>query len=237
MEHLQAKGYARVMATRTVHCVDALSWLESQSALPSSSIVTSLPDASEFPSLTLEEWKAWFRRAASLVMSRCPDEGVAIFYQTDVKIDGVWVDKAYLCQQAAAEAGHGLLWHKIVCRVPPAITTFGRPGYSHMLCFSRGVRLGLSQSTPDVLPEAGEVTWTRGMGVQACVAACRFIMEHTATRTIVDPFCGHGTVLAVANELGMDAIGVERGGKRARRARELRSDGFRLIEAPQDLKV
>jgi hypothetical protein len=48
------------------------------------------------------------------------------------------------------------------------------------------------------------------------------------SRTVVDPFCGHGTVLAIANELGMDAIGVERGGKRARRARELQSSGFRL---------
>ena len=74
-----------------------------------------------------------------------------------------------------------------------------------------------------MLPEAGEVTWTRGMGVQACLAACRFILEHTPTRTVVDPFCGHGTVLAVANALGLDAVGVELSRKRARRARNLQA--------------
>jgi hypothetical protein len=91
-----------------------------------------------------------------------------------------------------------------------------------MLCFSRGVRVDLGKATADVLPDAGEVTWTRGMGVQACLAACRFILEHTATRTVVDPFCGHGTVLAVANALGMDAVGVELSRKRAKKARALR---------------
>lgn len=216
------------MATRTVHHEDALAWLASQGVLPSSSFVTSLPDASEFPHLALGEWKTWFQGAVAAVLASCPDDGVAIFYQTDVKKDGAWVDKAHLCQNAAEASGHGLLWHKIVCRVRPGTTTFGRPAYSHMLCFSRGVRLELAQSTPDVLPEAGEVTWTRGMGVQACVAACRFIMENTTSSVIVDPFCGHGTVLAVANELGLDSIGVELGGKRARRARTLRTEGFRL---------
>eukprot|EP00959_Pyramimonas_sp_CCMP1952_P274612 5740663-Pyramimonas_sp.AAC.1 len=32
----------------------------------------------------------------------------------------------------------------------------------------------------------------------------------------MDPFCGHGTTLAVANKMGMDAIGVERSIKRCR---------------------
>jgi tRNA G10 N-methylase Trm11 len=36
---------------------------------------------------------------------------------------------------------------------------------------------------------------------------------------IVDRFCGRGTVLAVANEMGFDAIGVDIGGKRVRAAR------------------
>ena len=28
--------------------------------------------------------------------------------------------------------------------------------------------------------------------------------------TVMDPFCGYGTTLAVANKMGMNAIGVER---------------------------
>jgi tRNA G10 N-methylase Trm11 len=38
---------------------------------------------------------------------------------------------------------------------------------------------------------------------------------------VVDPFCGLGTILAVANEHGLDAIGVELSSKRARKARRL----------------
>jgi hypothetical protein len=210
--------------SRVVHCQDALAWLESQPVLSGCSIITSLPDRSEFPSLTLEQWKEWFVRAAALVLSRCPDDGVAIFYQTDLKTDGVWVDKSYLCQKAAEQAGHSLIWHKIVCRAPAGSITHGRPAYSHMLCFSRGVRADLARSTADVLPEAGDVTWTRGMGLQACLAACRYILKNTATRAVVDPFCGHGTALAAANSLGLDAIGVELGPKRARKARALKLD-------------
>ncbi|MCK8499980.1 site-specific DNA-methyltransferase [Myxococcus fulvus] len=210
-------------AGRTVHCEDALTWLAAQPILAGCSAVASLPDASEFPTLSLTEWKAWFIRAAALVMSRVPDDGVAIFYQTDVKDEGLWVDKGYLVSRAAEESGLGLLWHKVVCRRAPGTVTFGRPAYSHMLCFSRGIRVDLGKSTADVLPDAGEVTWTRGMGVEACQLACRFILEHTPTRTVVDPFCGHGTALAVANAMGLEAIGVELSRKRARKARNLRA--------------
>jgi hypothetical protein len=207
---------------RTVHHADALVWLAGREVLTGCSLITSLPDVSEFPALSLAQWKDWFVGAAALVLSRCPDDGVTLFYQTDIKKEGAWVDKGYLVQKAAEQAGHALLWHKVVCRAPAGQTTFGRPAYSHLLCFSRGIRADLARSTPDVLPRAGEVTWTRGMGVEACLAACRFVLENTPTRCIVDPFCGHGTVLAVANDLGLDAVGVELSAKRARKARVLR---------------
>ncbi|MFL5347791.1 MAG: DNA methyltransferase [Hyalangium sp.] len=221
-EHGAGGGAEQPEGQRTVECADALAWLSGRQTLAGCSIITSLPDVSEFPSLSLAEWKQWFIRAAALVMAKVPAEGVAIFYQTDVKKAGAWVDKGYLISKAAEEAGCETLWHKVVCRRAPGTVTFGRPAYSHMLCFSRGVRVDLGRATPDVLPEAGEVTWTRGMGVQACLAACRFIQEHTPTRTVVDPFCGHGTVLAVANALGLNAVGVELSRKRAKKARALR---------------
>jgi cyclopropane fatty-acyl-phospholipid synthase-like methyltransferase len=62
------------------------------------------------------------------------------------------------------------------------------------------------------------------MGVKACVDACRFVLTETTTRTIVDPFCGWGTVLAVANALGMDAVGVDLSTRMCRRARTLQID-------------
>ena len=58
--------------------------------------------------------------------------------------------------------------------------------------------------------------------------ACRFVLAQTGTRTVVDPFCGHGTVLAVANELGLGAIGVEIGRKRAKQAQRLSAAGLVL---------
>ncbi|MEI8255492.1 MAG: SAM-dependent methyltransferase, partial [Deltaproteobacteria bacterium] len=42
-----------------------------------------------------------------------------------------------------------------------------------------------------------------------------------ACRTVLDPFCGIGSMLAVANAHGMDAVGVELSAKRAARARTL----------------
>lgn len=216
-----AAATTSTQARREVHQGDALAWLRARESVPGASFVTSLPDFSEFPSLSLDEWKAWFVEAAGLVLSRCVHEGVVIFYQRDSKKDGTWVDKGYLCQKAAERTGHALLWHKVVCRAPAGQITFGRPAYSHLLCLSKGVRLPLEVATPDVIPSAGKVTWTRGMGVAACRAAVSFVRDRTGTRTIVDPFCGHGSVLAVANALGLDAVGVELGRKRAERAREL----------------
>ncbi|HYV48988.1 MAG TPA: SAM-dependent methyltransferase [Myxococcaceae bacterium] len=206
---------------RTVYCEDALAWLRARPKLDGCSVITSLPDASELPSLSPEAWERWFEDAAALVLSRCPDEGVAIFFQSDVKRDGRWVDKGRLVQRAAEREGVPLLFHQIVCRVRPGSPTHGRAGYSHLLCFSRGARYDLQYATADVLPEAGETTWTRGMGARACESACRFVLRHTPTRTVVDPFCGHGTALAVANSMGLDAIGVEIVRKRAQRARSL----------------
>ena len=184
-----------------------------------------MPDISEFPSFSLEKWKEWFYSTAKLVMSRTPEDGVTIFYQSDIKVDGVWVDKAYICQKAAEELGHALLWHKIICRVKPGQSTFGRPAYSHVICFSKKLRLNdLSKSSADVIPVIGEKTWERGMGFEACTLIGKFIAEQTNGHTIVHPFCGQGGMLAVANEMGLKAIGIERSPKRAEMAKVLKAD-------------
>jgi hypothetical protein len=99
-----------------------------------------------------------------------------------------------------------------------------------MLCFSKGIRPEIKNATIDVLPSAGETTWTRGMGLEACRLACRFISLHTKSHTILDPFCGHGSVLAVANDLGFNAIGVELSRKRAKVARSLTLGNLALGE-------
>jgi len=184
-------------------------------------VITSLPDLSELPALGFEGWRAWFVGAARRILRWIPPEGVAIFFQSDVRHRGVWVDKGYLIGRAAEEEGSSLVWHKIVCRVPPGTPTFGRPSYSHLICLSRAPRPPPAHAGADVLPGAGFKPWSRAMGVDACALACRYLIDETATRVVVDPFCGHGTALAVANALGLDAIGVDVGGRRCRAARKL----------------
>jgi hypothetical protein len=209
-------------ARRTVHHGDALAWLRAAGSLRGASVVTSLPDVSELPAMSLDEWRRWFDEAAVLTMQSVPVEGVAIFFQSDIKRDGLWVDKGIMVARAAERAGMGLLFHKIVCRKPAGTVTFGRASYTHLLGFARELRLPLRRATADVLPDAGLMPGAKAMGVNACIEACRFILGETSTRTVVDPFCGWGTVLAVANALGLDAVGVDLSIRMCRRARTLR---------------
>jgi len=180
-----------------------------------------MPDISEFQSFTLDQWKSWFTETAKLIMSKCPDDGVSIFYQTDIKVNGVWVDKGYLIQKAAEAQGLELLWHKIVCRAPAGIVTFGMPSYSHILCFSKGVRALVANSTTDILPAMGEKTWVRGMGLNASLMIAKFIATQTKSHTVVNPFCGQGSVLAGANAFNLKAIGIEKSPERAEKSRHL----------------
>jgi len=209
---------------RVVHQGDAIAWLRERGRLDGASVVTSLPDVSEVPALGFEEWKRWFEDAALLVMHTVPDDGAAIFFQSDIKHDGLWVDKGALVARAGERAGMGLLFHKIVCRKPAGTVTFGRASYSHLLGWSRGLRARADRSTADVLPAAGLMPGSKAMGVRACLDACRFVRERTPTRTVLDPFCGWGTALAVANALGLDAIGVDLSARMCRRARALEID-------------
>lgn len=213
----------RRTGARQVAHADAFEWLGANPASAGMSIITSLPDVSELSQLDLEGWKVWFSDAVARLIYWLPPDGVAIFYQSDIRVQGSWIDKGYLVMRGAEAAGARLLWHKIVCRKPPGTIALGRASYSHMIAVTTATQLAkpldVPARSPDVLPDAGAMPWSRAMGLTACEVACRFLLDHTPTRTIVDPFCGRGTVLAVANALGLDAIGVEIAAKRARTAR------------------
>ncbi|HEX5050225.1 MAG TPA: SAM-dependent methyltransferase [Planctomycetota bacterium] len=209
------------MPTRTVHCTDGPQWLRDHALGEGHAMLTSLPDSSEHKRLAFAEWQRWFTTTAELVARATPERCAAIFYQTDVKRGGTWVDKAHLVQRGAEAAGAHTLWHKIVCRAPAGTTTFGRPGYAHLLCVSRLLVDDIERATPDVLPRLGTMTWPRAMGLEAAHAAVLWLRDHAGARCIVDPFCGVGTALAVANHHGLDAIGIERAPGRAAKARTL----------------
>jgi hypothetical protein len=205
-------------ASRSVYAADALVWLAGHRARPGTSVVTSLPDVSELPRLGFEGWRRWFVDAVAAVLRWLPDDGVAVFYQTDVRHAGAWVDKSYLVLKAAEAEGAALVWHKIVCRRPPGTIAVGRPTYAHMLCLARRVDAEPKRPGPDVLADAGPMSWSRATGEAAIRLACRFLRDETATRFVVDPFCGEGSVLAVANAYGFAATGVDLSAKRCRAA-------------------
>jgi hypothetical protein len=220
---------------RIVHHADAIPWLAAQGRIAGASVVTSLPDVSELPSLGFDGWREWFLGAARAAMGCVADDGVAIFFQSDIRHHGVWVDKGALVAAAAADAGLTLLFHKIVCRLPPGTATAGRASYAHLLGFARDARPP-RRATADVLPDGGFRPGPRAMGVNACLAACEVVRRDTPTRTVVDPFCGWGTVLAVANAVGLDAVGVDCSARMCRKARALHID-LAGAEAPQRRSV
>jgi len=203
---------------------DALAWLANNPTAPGTSVITSLPDVSELTQCDCEEWRRWFVAAARAVLAWVEDDGVAIFFQTDVLSRGVWLDKSFLVLSAAQASGHHLVWHKIVCRTAPGAVSAGRAGYSHLLCLARQARPAFRHALPDVLPDAGFEPSRKAMGVEACALAVRFVLAETNARTIVDPFCGRGTALAVANAFGLDAIGVDQSERCCRAARRLTLD-------------
>jgi len=209
------------MPFREVHCADAIPWMKDRGVIRGACAVTSLPDVSEV-SLPLAQWRKWFTSAVSLVIESVPSESAALFFQSDIKRDGEWIDKGALVVRAAEDAGAKVLFHKIVCRRPPGMLTMGRPGYTHLIAVSRAMKCPDVLPIPDVITDAGRQPWVRAMGVRAAAHAVRFALDQVGAKTIFDPFCGVGTVLAVANGFGLDAIGVEKAKKRAEQSRALK---------------
>ena len=205
---------------REVHCADAIPWMQARGRIAGACAVTSLPDVSEV-GLALPAWREWFLAAVQLVVAAVPDDSAAIFFQSDIKRDGGWIDKGALVMSAAEAAGARVLFHKLICRRPPGTLTLGRPGYTHLIAVSRTLRCPDVLPIPDIITNAGRQPWVRAMGVRAAAHAVRFARDQAGAKIIFDPFCGVGTVLAVANRLGLDALGVEKAKKRCEQSRQL----------------
>lgn len=196
---------------RTVICRDAVAWLKEQNKIQGS-VITSLPDLCEVP-MNINEWKEWFSMCVHEILMRLDEHECAIFYQTDVKLFQTgqgfveWVDKSYLVNKGCENTPCKLVWHKIMSftsDITKHSITKRKAGYSHMLCFRKDATRH-DDAMPDVVPR-GTMVWTKGMGFNACTMAVKYCKQ-IGSKCIVDPFCGKGSVLAVANYMGLDSIG------------------------------
>src|SRR5258708_5359800 len=122
---------------RKVICGDAFELLSTIKC--AKAVITSLPDAAELRD-GLAGYQAWFTEAAVLNMNAISDDGVAIFYQTDRRHDGILLSKGTLLCNAAHSQGLRLLWHKIVLKSPVETVNTFRPSYAHMMAFSKLLR-------------------------------------------------------------------------------------------------
>jgi hypothetical protein len=219
---------------------DAIEWLREfpDQKLPGE-VFTSVPDISELHSIFptpqknnqhYKLYKDWFQQTVALVLAKTPR--YAIFLQTDIRAltgrdDKVleFIDKSALIQETAASCNFTLVWHKIVTnserfsqkRVSHA------PNWSHLLCLRRnGVPLYETRNwkTPDVFTR-GDMTWERAIGLNAAMTGVSFLKHMCQATAIVDPFCGLGTILAVANAVNIDSVGNDLSRKRAKKASEL----------------
>lgn len=191
-----------VVNNRLVVHGDALQWLRANNE--PRPIVTSPPDAYEID-WPVEKWRPWFQEALALCMEAA-DGLPAIFCVTDRKHAGRIESKAQMVLDAATATGSDVLWHKIVLRRTVSATDLHRPGFSHLIAVG-GPTCRPGAATPDVFPR-GKTLYPNGMGVDAAWVACKYLHDQGHT-SLANPFCGRGTVLAVANTLGMYAVGID----------------------------
>lgn len=199
---------------KEIFCADAVEWMKQSKER--GAVVTSLPDADEIGK-TPAEWSKWFIDAAALAMGMAKENCPAIFYQTDRKADGITYSKIGLLFKAAEIVGCNLLWHKIVLRRAPNSVDIHRPGYTHLTAFSKLGRPG--PASPDVI-DRGEMIYPNAMGIIAARFAVSF--AGSSDNLIIDPFCGRGTIPAVANALGFNSIGVDILPEQCEKARRLK---------------
>ncbi len=182
-------------------CRDALPWLSMNRDV--GAIVTSLSDSDDLE-MTLNDWLPWFTDAVCACMQSASATSCSIFYQTDRKINGQLISKSHLLFKAAELTGVRCLWHKIVLRRDVGSIDLYRPGYSHMIAFSRKLTSGAA--TADVMP-AGRILYPDGAGMNAAFFAAEFA-KRSAVK-LVDPFCGYGTFVHAAADIGMHALGID----------------------------
>jgi len=250
-EPQESGGPPRPPPRREVLCADALEWLRPGVVPPRSIVLTGIPDVCEVQAFapTMKAWEAWFLLATRRVLEALPPRGVAVFVQTDIRGAGVGqVSKLGLLLRAAADVeGARLLWHKVAHFGTVDKGCQGGVKFSHLACFMRAPAEGPEAPAagpeeptcglPDVLwrglKPRGLKNSERCFGVHMTRSVLLWASKQLGAETVVDPFCGAGTVLAVGNALGMHAVGVDISPRRVKQAGRL--DGEALLTYEHDV--
>ena len=182
-------------------CQDAMAWLYGKKNV--GAIVTGIADSNEI-GISVKEWIPWFRHLTALCLNATSEDCPCVFIQTDRKEGGRWLSKAAMTMKVAELMGFRLLWHKISLRHQPGTIDMFRPGYTNMLAFSQEAKIG--KATPDVIPP-GRLVYENATNWDAAMVGVEFAKRFT--NKLVDPFCGRGTIPAIANGLGMDVTAVD----------------------------
>lgn len=177
------------------------------------SLVTSLPDSAEL-NLDMYEWRIWFSKAVKVCLAFVSDDLPVIFYQTDRRINKYLESKCGLILSIAKANEFNVIWHKIALKQKPNTLNFFRPTYTHVICLSK--KPIATYPTPDVFDD-GKVLYKNGIGINSAKLCVEFCKKYS--KNIIDPFCGQGTVNAVADFYGMDSIGIDIDKEQSKKAR------------------
>jgi len=184
-----------------LHVADAIEWLEGKTL---DAIITSIPDMSEV-NLSEDEYIPFLRKCASSCFKTITEKGYIIFIQTDRKCRGL-IDKSYyITDEGIRNDNFRMIYHKIALIRPPDSNDKYRPTYIHILCYSKKGTPG--RSTSDVYSR-GDVSYKNGSGIEA-VRRCVEYIQSKGIDTICDPFCGQGTTLLMAQDMGLNGIGID----------------------------
>jgi len=190
--------------TRKVICGNSLNLLNNYENVKA--IITSLPDMEEIGETKIYKYHLWLFVACEKLRNSIDENGVIFFYQTNRKYKGTLIDKNSLITSQFIPYEFNKVFEKIILRKEPETIDRYRPTYTTLTAFSKTLKAG--QPTPDII-HRGNMMYKNAMGENAIKVCLDFVKKNVETDTILDPFCGRGSVLRLANFYGYNAIGID----------------------------